>query len=39
MPGGEELQEHRVHERAYLLVADAASGVSGDRWAGSASRS
>jgi quercetin dioxygenase-like cupin family protein len=22
LPGGEELQEHQVHERAYLLVAD-----------------
>ena len=22
LPGGEQLQEHQVHERAYLLVAD-----------------
>jgi len=22
LPGGEELQEHQVHERAYMLVAD-----------------
>jgi quercetin dioxygenase-like cupin family protein len=22
LPGGEELQEHQVHERAYLIVAD-----------------
>ena len=22
LPGGDELQEHQVHERAYLLVAD-----------------
>jgi quercetin dioxygenase-like cupin family protein len=22
LPGGEELQEHQVHERAYLVVAD-----------------
>jgi hypothetical protein len=31
MPGGEELQEHQVHERTYLLVADVARGVSGVR--------
>jgi quercetin dioxygenase-like cupin family protein len=28
LPAGEELQEHQVHERAYLLVADGAIEVS-----------
>jgi quercetin dioxygenase-like cupin family protein len=30
LPGGEELQEHQVHERAYLLVAEGEIEVSGD---------
>jgi quercetin dioxygenase-like cupin family protein len=30
LPGGEELQEHQVHERAYLLVADGEIEISGD---------
>jgi quercetin dioxygenase-like cupin family protein len=28
LPGGEELQEHQVHERAYMLVADGEIEVS-----------
>lgn len=28
LPAGEELQEHQVHERAYLLVADGAVEIS-----------
>ena len=28
LPAGEELQEHQVHERAYLLVADGSIEVS-----------
>ena len=28
LPAGEELQEHQVHERAYLLVADGEIEVS-----------
>jgi quercetin dioxygenase-like cupin family protein len=28
LPGGEELQEHQVHERAYLLVVDGEIEVS-----------
>ena len=27
LPGGEELQEHQVHERTYLLVADSSVGA------------
>jgi quercetin dioxygenase-like cupin family protein len=30
LPAGEELQEHQVHERAYLLVADGEIEISGD---------
>jgi quercetin dioxygenase-like cupin family protein len=30
LPAGEELQEHQVHERAYLLVADGQIEVSHD---------
>jgi quercetin dioxygenase-like cupin family protein len=30
LPAGEELQEHQVHERAYLLVADGEIEVSVD---------
>jgi quercetin dioxygenase-like cupin family protein len=30
LPAGEELQEHQVHERAYLLVADGKIEVSKD---------
>jgi quercetin dioxygenase-like cupin family protein len=30
LPAGEELQEHQVHERAYLLVADGEIEVSKD---------
>jgi quercetin dioxygenase-like cupin family protein len=30
LPGGEELQEHQVHERAYLVVADGEIEVSRD---------
>jgi quercetin dioxygenase-like cupin family protein len=30
LPAGEELQEHQVHERAYLLVADGRIEVSQD---------
>jgi quercetin dioxygenase-like cupin family protein len=30
LPGGEELQEHQVHERAYLLVAHGEIEVSQD---------
>jgi quercetin dioxygenase-like cupin family protein len=30
LPAGEELQEHQVHERAYLLVADGEIEVSND---------
>src|SRR5205807_6372897 len=30
LPGGEELQEHQVHERAYLLVADGEIEISKD---------
>ncbi len=30
LPGGEELQEHQVHERAYLLVADGEIEISHD---------
>jgi quercetin dioxygenase-like cupin family protein len=30
LPAGEELQEHQVHERAYLLVADGEIEVSQD---------
>ena len=29
LPAGEELQDHQVHERAYLLVADGEIEVSG----------
>jgi quercetin dioxygenase-like cupin family protein len=29
LPAGEELQDHQVHERAYLLVADGRVEVSG----------
>ena len=31
LPGGEELQEHQVHERAYLLVADGEIEVTQDQ--------
>jgi quercetin dioxygenase-like cupin family protein len=30
LPAGEELQEHQVHERAYLLVADGEVAISHD---------
>jgi quercetin dioxygenase-like cupin family protein len=30
LPAGEELREHQVHERAYLLVADGEIEISGD---------
>jgi hypothetical protein len=30
LPSGEELQEHQVHERTYLFVADVVGGLSGD---------
>ena len=30
LPGGEELQEHQVHERAYLFVADGEIEISQD---------
>jgi quercetin dioxygenase-like cupin family protein len=30
LPAGEELQEHQVHERAYLIVVDGEVEVSGD---------
>jgi len=30
LPGGEELQEHQVHERAFLLVADGEIEISHD---------
>jgi quercetin dioxygenase-like cupin family protein len=30
LPGGEELQEHQVHERTYLLVADGEIEISHD---------
>jgi quercetin dioxygenase-like cupin family protein len=30
LPAGEELQEHQVHERAYLVVADGEIEVSSD---------
>jgi quercetin dioxygenase-like cupin family protein len=30
LPAGEELQEHQVHERAYLIVADGEIEISGD---------
>lgn len=30
LPAGEQLQEHQVHERAYLLVADGEIEVSND---------
>jgi quercetin dioxygenase-like cupin family protein len=30
LPAGEELQEHQVHERAYLLVADGEIEISQD---------
>ncbi|MBV9422707.1 MAG: cupin domain-containing protein [Solirubrobacterales bacterium] len=30
LPAGEELQEHQVHERAYLLVAEGEIEISGD---------
>lgn len=30
LPAGEELQEHQVHERAYLLVADGEVEISQD---------
>ncbi|MEA2149948.1 MAG: hypothetical protein QOD69_1778 [Solirubrobacteraceae bacterium] len=30
LPGGEELQEHQVHERAYLVVADGEIQISQD---------
>jgi quercetin dioxygenase-like cupin family protein len=30
LPAGEELQEHQVHERAYLLVADGQVEISQD---------
>jgi quercetin dioxygenase-like cupin family protein len=33
LPAGEELGEHQVHERAYLLVADGEIEVSGDEGA------
>ena len=31
LPAGEELQEHQVHERAYLLVASGEIEVAGNR--------
>jgi quercetin dioxygenase-like cupin family protein len=31
LPAGEELQEHQVHERAFLLVADGEIEISGVR--------
>jgi redox-sensitive bicupin YhaK (pirin superfamily) len=31
LPSGEELQEHHVHERTYLLVADGEIEISQDR--------
>ena len=31
LPAGEELQEHEVHERAYLVVIDGEVEVCGDR--------
>ncbi len=30
LPAGEELQEHQVHERAYLVVADGEAEISRD---------
>lgn len=30
LPAGEELQEHQVHERAYLIVADGEVEIEGD---------
>lgn len=30
LPAGEELQEHQVHERAYLFVADGEVQITGD---------
>jgi quercetin dioxygenase-like cupin family protein len=30
LPSGEEMQEHQVHERTYLLVADGAIEISAD---------
>ena len=30
LPAGEELQEHQVHERTYLVVADGSIEISGD---------
>src|SRR5947209_20514033 len=30
LPAGEELQEHQVHERSYMLVADGEVEISGD---------
>jgi quercetin dioxygenase-like cupin family protein len=30
LPGGEELQEHQVHERSYLLVVEGEVEISGD---------
>jgi quercetin dioxygenase-like cupin family protein len=30
LPAGEELQEHQVHERAYLLVVDGEVAISAD---------
>jgi redox-sensitive bicupin YhaK (pirin superfamily) len=31
LPGGEELQEHQVHERAYVLVVDGEVEIDGDQ--------
>jgi redox-sensitive bicupin YhaK (pirin superfamily) len=31
LPAGEELQEHQVHERTYLVVADGEIEIAGDR--------
>jgi quercetin dioxygenase-like cupin family protein len=30
LPAGEELQEHQVHERTYMMVADGEIEISGD---------
>jgi quercetin dioxygenase-like cupin family protein len=30
LPAGEELQEHQVHERAYVIVADGEAEISAD---------
>jgi hypothetical protein len=35
LPNGEELQQHHVHERPYMLVSKVAGDVSGGRRAGS----